>query len=66
MPNVHAVTLRRAAEIVGGEAALAARLRVSAGELAAWLRGSSTPPTNVFLQAVDIVSAQGMAPPKKP
>ena len=66
MPNVHAVTLRRAAEILGGEAALASTLGVSAKDLAGWLRGTSTPPTKVFLQAVDIVSAHASAPPKKP
>ena len=55
MPTVYARTLRRAAELVGGESALAARLAVSENELDLWLRNFVRPPNDVFLKAVDIV-----------
>jgi DNA-binding transcriptional regulator YdaS (Cro superfamily) len=49
-------TLQRAAEIVGGEQELALRLKVTPSHLALWIRGIETPPGNVFLRAVDLVS----------
>ena len=55
MPTVYARTLRRAAELVGGERELAAQLKVSPSELTLWFGGSVQPPTNIFLKAVDIV-----------
>ena len=56
MPTVYARTLRRAAELVGGESALAARLAVSENELDLWLRNFVRPPSDVFLKAADIVA----------
>jgi len=41
MPTVYARTLRRAAELLGGEGALAARLGVTKKELDLWLRISA-------------------------
>lgn len=57
MPNVYARTIKRAADIVGGEAALASRLSLTPETVTQWVRGEGVPPTKVFLQAVDIVSA---------
>lgn len=46
----------KAADIVGGERALARYLKVPQGELYAWMRpGAAPPPTAVFLSAVDLV-----------
>ena len=50
-------TLRRALEILDGdERKLARRLRVPSLELHGFLMGEDTPPTQVFLAAVDIVT----------
>ena len=56
MFTVHARTLRRAAEIIGGEAALATWLHVTPSHLALWLSGTEHPPVEVFLKAVDVVT----------
>jgi DNA-binding transcriptional regulator YdaS (Cro superfamily) len=55
LAEVHVRTLRRAAELVGGEQALALRLQVTPSHLALWLAGVEVPPADVFLRAVDIV-----------
>jgi len=55
MPTVYARTLRRAAELVGGEAELAAQLGVTKKELDLWIRNFVRPPSDVFLKAADIV-----------
>lgn len=54
--SIHARTLQKAAEIVGGQRALARYLKVPMPDLFAWMRpGSVSPPENVFLRAVDLV-----------
>jgi hypothetical protein len=54
--SVHARTLRKAAEMLGGERALARYLKVPMPDLSAWLRGNAGPPPDrVFLKAVDLV-----------
>jgi DNA-binding transcriptional regulator YdaS (Cro superfamily) len=55
VPTVYARTLRRAADLVGGELELAARLDVAPRDLTLWFSGSVQPPMHVFLKAVDIV-----------
>jgi hypothetical protein len=55
VPTVHAKTLQRAAEIVGGEQQLALRLKVTPSHLALWIQGIELPPGDIFLQAVDLV-----------
>lgn len=55
MPYVRARTLRRAAEIMGGEEALALHLGITPSHVALWIRGLANPPDAVFLRAVDIV-----------
>jgi DNA-binding transcriptional regulator YdaS (Cro superfamily) len=67
MPNVYSRTLRRAAQIVGGDDELASLLKVTPTHLALWLQGTGVPPSDVFLQAVDLVTAQGVSDllPKK-
>ena len=49
--------LQAAAEIVGGEAALAARLGISERTLARFMNDSRELPDSLLLQAVDIVLA---------
>jgi hypothetical protein len=64
--DVRLETLRRAAQIVGGEQQLAIQLRVTPSHLALWLRGVEPTPSHVFLRAVDVVSdevARGTAHP---
>jgi hypothetical protein len=53
--SVHARTLEKAAELIGGERALARYLRVPMPELFVWMRGGSPIPDGVFLRAVDLV-----------
>lgn len=48
--------LTRAAQTVGGEAALAEALGVSAKILADWLEGNSAPPDAAYFVAMDIVA----------
>lgn len=55
--TVHAKALHRAAEIVGGREKLRTLLEVSVSELEAWMAGAERPPMQVFLKAVDIISA---------
>lgn len=65
MPEVHVRTLQRAVQMVGGEEALALRLRVTPSHLALWLRGAEPCPTNVFLKAVDLVLEAAEKPDQK-
>jgi DNA-binding transcriptional regulator YdaS (Cro superfamily) len=55
LAEVHILTLRRAAALVGGEHELALLLKVTPSHLALWLMGVEVPPHDVFLRAVDIV-----------
>jgi hypothetical protein len=48
-------TFEKAAEILGGERALARYLRVPMPELFVWMRGATPVPDSVFLRAVDLV-----------
>ena len=54
--DVYLRTLRRAAELVGDQELLARRLKVTPSHLALWIQGVETPPTYVFLRAVDVVA----------
>jgi hypothetical protein len=56
LPTVYARTLRRAAEIVGGDGELAVKLRVTPSHLALWLADAEKPPIDIFLRAVDVVT----------
>ena len=58
-PTVYTDTLLRAAHAVGGEARLAAALRVPLADLYAWLEGSVQPPTKVYQRALDILISVG-------
>jgi hypothetical protein len=53
--ETYARTLARAAQMVGGEKDLAARLGVPHLLLAEWITGRKAPPQRMFLAAVDIV-----------
>ena len=54
--SVYSRILRKAADLVGGERALARYLKVPQAEIYAWMRpGASPPPPAVFLNAVDLV-----------
>ena len=58
MSDVYSQTLLRAAEIAGGIEQLGTRLGVSPFVLEHWLLGMQPVPPDVFLRAVDIVSAK--------
>jgi len=53
--NVYSRTLRKAAELLGGQQALSKHLRVPSSELQKWLEDKDVPPLAIFLQAVDLV-----------
>jgi DNA-binding transcriptional regulator YdaS (Cro superfamily) len=67
-PDLYLRTLQRAAEVVGGEQALAVHLKVTPSHLALWLKGLEHPTTEAFLRAVDLVSAYELAqlPQRRP
>ena len=54
--TVHARALQRAANILGGKDALRSALHVPMARLDDWLAGTLTPPMDIFLKAVDIIS----------
>jgi hypothetical protein len=47
--------LRKAAEIAGGESALAAALAVAPDRLRSWLAGDIVPPVDFYVAALGIV-----------
>ena len=55
--TIFARALHRAATVLGGKDKLREHLRVSLRDLEAWIRGDERPPMDVFLKAVDIISA---------
>jgi len=57
VPTVYIRTFKRAAEIVGGEEALAFQLQVTPSELALWIQGKVSPPGDAFLRATELVTA---------
>lgn len=57
MPTVHARTVQRAAEIVGGIELLAGQLDVRDENLRKWLEGELPVPQQVFFRCIDIVNA---------
>ena len=57
MATVHARTVRRAAEIVGGIELLAGQLDVRGENLRKWLEGELPVPQQVFFRCIDIVNA---------
>ena len=52
--TVHARTLQRAAQLVGGLEQLAYRLDVTPSHLALWV-ADTEPTPNIFLKAVDLI-----------
>jgi hypothetical protein len=69
LAEVHLKSLRRAAEIAGGEEELALLLKVTPSHLALWLGGFAEPPGHVFLRAVDLITDNNLSelnsPPAK-
>ena len=53
--TVYTRVLHRACQILGGVNELAAHLRVSVIVVHRWLEGEDVPPSNIFLNAVDLV-----------
>ena len=65
MPTVHAQTLRRAAQLLGGTEQLAQHLAVQPSQLALWMGGAEATPPDIFLKAVDLL-AEHDDPTKRP
>ncbi len=55
--RIHTRTLEKAAQVLGGQAELAAYLHVTRRDLAAWMEGRSVLPTSFFISAVDAIEA---------
>jgi DNA-binding transcriptional regulator YdaS (Cro superfamily) len=64
--SVYQQTLKRAAEIVGDDEALAQLLGATREQLLRWLAGEERPPMEVFLRAVDIVVKESVSRNRKP
>jgi hypothetical protein len=60
--KVYSRTFQKAAELCGGPRKLARQLRVPLAELEKWIAGGETPPTNVFLRAIDLVLDETPSP----
>ena len=58
-PTVYTEALRRAAAAIGGEAKLAASLRVPETQLRRWLSGEEPPPLAIYHQALDVLISTG-------
>ena len=58
MSELHARLLERAAEILGGQDEVATYLGVSLTHLRIWKRGMFSPPADVFLKLVDLISEE--------
>lgn len=55
--RVSVETLQQAAEVAGGQEALARRFNVPEARLRRWMAGFGSPPLEIFLAALDIVAA---------
>lgn len=64
--SIESRTLGRAAELLGGRAALARRLQVPLDTLDRWLSGEERPPNVYFLRAVDVVLYNDVIEPSCP
>lgn len=58
-PTVYADTLSRAAAAMGGEARLAAALRVPVRSMRRWLKGEAYPSTEIYQKALDLLISIG-------
>jgi hypothetical protein len=54
-------TLEKAARVLGGQAELAAYLRVRREDLAAWMEAKKTLPTSIFITVVDLIASGPVA-----
>ena len=55
--RVHVRTLEKAARVLGGQAELAAYLRVRRADLAAWMEAKEALPTPIFISVVDLIAS---------
>lgn len=63
VPNdPYRLALARAADLLGGAAALSRRLQVPIEDLRRWLHGMSRPPRGIFLRVVDLVTEEKPEP----
>lgn len=63
--DYYARTLQQAAEVVGGEANLATALQVPPHALRRWLEGEESPPIQVHLAALDLITRRTRKRPKR-
>jgi hypothetical protein len=53
--HLYSEIMRRAAEAIGGEEALARRLRRTPAEVRAWLDGTQLAPFGVYVEALELL-----------
>jgi len=53
--SIYSRALTKAAELLGGRAALGGALQVPLSEIERWIVGDSKPPREIFLRVVDII-----------
>jgi hypothetical protein len=53
--RVYSKTFHKAAELLGDRKALARELRVPLADLERWIAGTTKPPLQMFLKAIDLV-----------
>jgi DNA-binding transcriptional regulator YdaS (Cro superfamily) len=58
--TVYSRALLRAAEILGGNDALAAHLGVTPMQLSLWMNSHEVPPQHIFLKAVDVLAESNL------
>jgi hypothetical protein len=63
--RIHCEILRRAAEVVGGKDKLAQHLDVRADQMQKWIQGKGTARGGLYLIALDVLSRNITARPKK-
>ena len=59
--DVRVRSLKRAAEIVGGDAQLALQLGVTPDRLSHWIDGVTPLPTYIFFRVVDLIAAHDIS-----
>ena len=64
-PDRYTETLRCAAATIGGRARLARFLGVAPEALGRWLAGEEAPPSQVFLDALDVIADGPYASPER-
>jgi hypothetical protein len=63
--DTYRATIVRAAEILGGPAALSRRLQVPMPEITRWLTGAGRPSIGLFLKVIDVLIEENRTPTER-